>query len=49
MPNPLDPTVLHEAECERCGTVYADGDVLEDGICPVCLAEMEEEEPDDED
>jgi predicted Zn-ribbon and HTH transcriptional regulator len=38
-----DPTVLHSAECQRCGTVYRDGDVLDAyGYCPSCVEECGE-------
>lgn len=40
-----DPTILHSAECQRCGREYADGDILDaNGICPECVDEMKEEE-----
>lgn len=40
-----DPTVLHAAECLRCGTTYRDGDILNQyGECPICEAEREAEE-----
>ncbi len=39
-----DPTVLHSAECQRCGTVYRDGDVLDmHGNCPSCVEEIASE------
>jgi predicted nucleic acid-binding Zn-ribbon protein len=48
-----DPTVLHAAECARCGRTYRDGDILDGNQrCPDCVEEIEaqiaEEEADDE-
>lgn len=44
MCNPLDPTVLHSAECVRCGVTVRDADNLDDGYRFECLAEIEDEE-----
>lgn len=40
-----DPTILHSAECRKCGFTYSDGDVLdENGVCPLCLDEEDDDE-----
>lgn len=50
MSNPLDPTVLHAAECSRCGYTYRDGDILDDNQhCPSCQEELAELSQEDED
>lgn len=43
-----DPTVLHPAECRRCGLQVRDADELEDGLCAPCeVEERDDEEPED--
>lgn len=50
MCNPLDPTVLHGAECVTCGAYFADGDELNaDGECDDCVEEREGEEAPEDD
>lgn len=48
MCNPLDPTVLHGAECKSCGAYFADGDELnDDGECNDCVEERYDGEGED--
>lgn len=50
MCNPLDPTVLHGAECVTCGAYFADGDELNaDGECDDCVEEREGEDAPEDD
>lgn len=42
-----DPSILHSAECRKCGFTYSDGDVLdENGVCPLCQDDTDDEEGD---
>jgi hypothetical protein len=43
-----DPSILHSAECRKCGFTYSDGDVLdENGVCPLCQDDYTEDEEGD--
>lgn len=42
-----DPTVLHEADCRRCGCTVRDHELLDDGLCYTCQADTDDDEADD--
>lgn len=42
-----DPTILHSAECRKCGWKVRDADLLEDGLCLGCANEEAEEDVSD--
>lgn len=43
-----DPTICHPAECQSCGWVVSDADMLDDGDCSECVDAREPESEDDQ-
>lgn len=43
-----DPTVLHEADCRRCGCTVRDHEQLDDGLCYNCQADSDDDDEADD-
>lgn len=44
-----DPTVLHEADCRRCGRTVHDHELLDDGLCYSCQTDVADDDDDEAD